>query len=210
MAEIKPNSDTYRNREEKAAEPKVVAKAKIKEKSFKQKCKEAFIAEDVGDLKEYAVLKVIIPTVKKTIRNLIMNTIDMRFFGKVLGNGSESSSKGGRVVDYDRYSRLSREDDDDYIPRKRKESGGTTLRMDELESVQFESEDAALNVLRYLRGAVEEYGMVSVADFLERADLRANNIHRKWGWYNLDRASVEYDPDTELYYISLPKVKSID
>ena len=209
MAEIKPNSDAYRNKEEKAAESKVVAKAKVKEKTFKQKCKEAIIAEDVGDLKEYAVLKVLIPAAKKTIRNLIMNTIDIRFFGKVLGGG-ESSSKGGRVVDYDRYSRLSREDDDDYIPRKRSESSSQTLRMDELSNVQFESEDAAVNVLRYLRGAVEEYGMVTVADFLEKADLRANTIHRKWGWYDLDRASVEYDPDTELYYISLPKVRGLN
>lgn len=209
MAEIKPNSDAYRNKEEKAAEPKVVAKAKVKEKTFKQKCKEAIIAEDVGDLKEYAVLKVLIPAAKKTIRNLIMNTIDIRFFGKVLGGG-ESSSKGGRVVDYDRYSRLSREDDE-YIPRKRSESSGQTLRMDELSNVQFESEDAALNVLRYLRGVVDEYGMVSVADFLEKADLRANNIHRKWGWYeNINTASVEYDPDTELYYISLPKVRGLN
>lgn len=207
MPEIKPNSEAYKKTE---GSPKVVAKAKVKEKSFKQKCKEAIIAEDVGDLKEYAVIGVIIPAIKKTVRNLIMNTIDMRFFGKVLGSGDSGSSRGGRIVDFDRYSRLSRDEELDDRPRNsKKDPSGMSLRIDELSNVQFVSEDEALNVLRYLRGAIEEYGVVSVADFLERADLRANNAHRKWGWYSLDTASVKYDGDTDNYYISFPRSKGI-
>ena len=71
MAEIKGNS--FKSRQEKAetnpVKSKPQAKAKVKEKTFKQKVKDAFIAEDVVDIKEYLVFKVGIPGIKKMLRN---------------------------------------------------------------------------------------------------------------------------------------------
>ena len=126
MAEIKPNSDAFKNRKdtEKAEEKKTTGKVQIKEKSFKQKCKEAIIADDVGDLKEYAIIKVLIPAAKKTIRNLLVNMFDIRFFGKSMGI-DRSDDRGSRIVSYqtkpyDIY-------DDDY-DRPRRREGHRTLR----------------------------------------------------------------------------------
>lgn len=214
MAEIKPNSDAFKNRNkdaEKAEEKKTTGKVQIKEKSFKQKCKEAIIADDVGDLKEYAIIKVLIPAAKKTIRNLLVNMFDIRFFGKSMGS-DRSDDRGSRIVSYQTKSYDIYDDEYDR-PRRRegrhRDSSGSTLRIDELSNVQFTSEEDALNVLRYLRGAIVDYQVVSVADFLERADLTANPTHRNWGWYSLDTAAVKYDSDSELYYISFPRPKDI-
>lgn len=216
MAEVKnfkgpePNSDTYKEKKAKEEE-KAKAKAKVKEKTFKQKCREAIIADDVGDIKEYAVLKVLIPSVKKMLRNAVIGMFDMRFFGKPMGGGG-SGNGGGTVIDYSKHSSSVWADADELQRRAdEKASGGagTTLRISELSNVQFATEEEALNILRYLRGSVQEYGLASVADFLERSGLRANNTHRKWGWYDLDSASVEIDDDTDMYYIRFPRPKGL-
>ena len=218
MAEVKnfkgvePNSDAYKEKKAKAEE-KGKVKAKVKEKSFKQKCREAIIADDVGDIKEYAVIKVLIPSIKKMLRNAVIGMFDMRFFGKPMGGGG-SGSGGGTVVDYSKHSSSPWADADELQRRadeKAAGGAGTTLRINELSNVQFASEEEALNILRYLKGTTQEFGIASVADFLERSGLRANNTHRKWGWYDgaLDSASVEVDDDTDMYYIRFPRPKGL-
>lgn len=216
MAEIKdiPNSQAYRDAQaKKEAEKGPKVQAKIKEKTFKQKCKEAIFAEDVGDIKEYAVLKVIIPNIKKLGRMLWVSMFDLKFFGKEMKGSGASHPGGGSVVDYSKRSTQWADDDD--LERKYETKSastsvtGATLRLEELSNVQFTSEDEALNVLRYLKGNVVEYGVACVSDFLEKSGLRANNTHKKWGWYDLDIARVEFDEDTEMWYIVFPKPKIV-
>jgi hypothetical protein len=220
MAEIKdfnspiePNSSAYKESKSSKEKEKPKVKAKVKEKTFKQKMKEAIIADDVGDIKEYAILKVLIPNIKKMVRSALLGMFDMRFFGKSMGSGLGGGTKGGQVVDYSRHSSDIWADTTDELQRRadEKRSGnvGSTLRISEVSNVQFATEEEAINILRYLKGAVEEYGVVSVADFIERSGLNANHNHRKWGWYDLDAATVEIDDDTDMYYIRFPKPKSI-
>jgi hypothetical protein len=147
------------------------------------------------------------------LRSALLGMFDMRFFGKSMGSGLGSSSRGGQVVDYSRHSSDIWAESPDDLQRRvdERRSGGTgsSLRISEISNVQFTTEEEALNILRYMRGAVEEYGVVSVADFIERSGLSANNTHRKWGWYDLDAATIEVDDDTDMYYIRFPKPKSI-
>ena len=210
MAEIKGNS--FKSRQEKAetnpVKSKPQAKAKVKEKTFKQKVKDAFIAEDVVDIKEYLVFKVGIPGIKKMLRNMLVNSIDMRFFGKNLDRTSDSDRRGGTIVDYTRASR-SKGDDDDF-DRARRGQSGTSIGLRDLDLIMFESEDEAIEALRWLRAAIDDYGVATVSDFLEVAGLNANNIHRIWGWFNLDSASIKLDPDSDLYYVKLPTPKKVN
>ena len=213
MAQIKmddvPNSNAYKEEQAKSNKkdngPK--AQAKVKEKSLKQKCKDAIFAEDVPDIKEYALLNVIIPNIKKLGRMLWVSAFDMKFFGKEM-KGGKGSGGGGGVVDYAKRS-TQWADDDLESKYESKPVSSVGLRLTELSNVQFMTEDEAVNVLRYLRGNVEEYGVTSVSDFLDKSGLKANNNHTKWGWYNLDIARVEYDDDTEMWYIVFPKPKSL-
>lgn len=213
MAEIKGFPDpNLKKKQEAEKQEQTKPKVKLKEKSFKQKVKEAIVADDVGDLKEYAILKVLIPAAKKTARSLLINMFDIRFFGKSLGSDKKSNG-GGQIVDYAaKSSTLYSEDDVDSLQRlaeKKAHTSGMTLRITELSRVQFETEDEATNALRYLRGNIAEYGVASVSDLLSYAQLKANNTHEKWGWYNLDTAHTEFDPDTDMFYLVLPRPKSI-
>lgn len=208
MAEVKDMNAPVKKSEENVKQEK--PKAKLKEKTFGQKIREAIIADDVGDLKEYAILKVLIPAAKKTARSLLINMFDIRFFGKSLGSGDKH--EGGRIVDYASKSNMYTDDDIDILQRKaerKSSSNGMTLRINELSRVQFESEEEAMDALRFLRSNIMDYGVASVSDLLSHAGLRPNNTHEKWGWYNLDTAHPEYDPDTDMWYLVLPRPKSI-
>lgn len=205
MAEIKPNSMTYKEEQDKSKKNlKPVTKAKVKEKSFKEKLRDAFIADDVVDVKDYLIFKVAIPSVKKMLRNMFVNTIDMKFFGKSIDKVDNERRSGGTVVDYSSRYR-SQDDRDCETPR----SQNNSVSVRDLDLVRFDKESEAIDALRWLRAAIDDYGVATVSDFLEVAGLQSNNIHRKWGWYNLSSANVKCDPDNDMYYIDFPRPKSV-
>ena len=76
MAEVKDVNYRDRSQNEKK-DSKKIASANLKDRSFRQKVKDAFISEEVHDVKSYIIFDVIIPAVKETFRNLIVNTLDM-------------------------------------------------------------------------------------------------------------------------------------
>lgn len=209
MAEIKGNS--FKAREEKATNPpiKPKSKAKVREKTFKQKVRDAFISEDAVDIKDYLIFKVGIPGIKKILRNMLVNSIDMRYFGKSLDRVSDDNRRGGTIIDYTRPSRA-RDDMDDSLDRARRHQSGNTVGIRDLDLIMFENEDEAIEALRWLRSSIDEFGVATVSDFLEVAGLDSNNVHRIWGWFNLDSASIKIDPDSDLYYIKLPQPKRIN
>lgn len=203
MAEIK-NSSNYN--EPSDGKKKVIKTGKLKKQSFKQKIRDAFISDEVHDVKEYVVFSVIIPAIKETFRNLIVNTVDMSLFGKVRGNRRDTDQRGGSTyISYDRAY-----DDRSYQQRSAKPSkqGGAPIRVTELERVTFGDKNDALEVLNFLFESIDDYHVASVADFLGAADLPISPIHHKWGWYDLNGASVEEDPDGG-YYIRLPRPGAI-
>lgn len=196
MAEIK---DSNYKPEKKQA--KKVATGTIKEKSFKQKVRDAFISDEVHDIKSYVVFDVIIPAIKETVRNLFVNSLDMALFGKVRKTANTEQRGGSTYIAYDRLyqSRGS----NDVQPRQQK--GGAPLRVNELDRVVFKDKADAIDVLSYMMDNLEEYHVASIADFLSAADLPISPIHHKWGFYDLSTASVEELPDGSGFFIRLPR-----
>ena len=200
MAEIKGN---YTGQQGQTAPKKA---AKIKDKTFKQKVRDAFISDEVHDVKTYVIFDVIIPAIKETLRNLVVNTIDMSLFGKTRSS-RESERRGGST--YIAYERAYGNPRDDRSSRPRRESSSAPLRITELDRVVFKNRDDAMEVLGHLFDNVEEYHVASVADFLGAAGLTISPIHHKWGWYDLAGSSVEEDPETGDFWIRVPKPVSI-
>lgn len=197
MAEIK--GQNYKGDEKK----KVVKAGQLKEKTFKQKVRDAFISDEVHDVKSYVVFDVIIPAIKETVRNLIVNTVDMSLFGKVRASKNVEQRGGSTYIAYERMYQGGGQ------ASKPKQQMGAPLRVTELDRVVFNDKADAIEVLSYLFDNIEQYHVASVADFLGAADLPISPIHHKWGWYDLSGSSVDENPDGSGYYIRLPRPVSI-
>lgn len=83
MKNYKSNSDKarYERNSEKKVEPVITGTAKTRKKRETHKFTDIFIAEDANNVKSYILMEVIIPTVKKTISDVITTGIEMLLYG---------------------------------------------------------------------------------------------------------------------------------
>ena len=178
--------------------------AKLREKTFKQKVRDAFIAEEVHDIKSYVVFDVIIPAIKTTFRNLIVNSLDISLFGKVSKGGQGGKTGGGSYISYDRAYRSER----DQPPTRSNNQNAIDVR--EIDRVWFETREDAEEQIRVIRDIYDyNEGVLSVAEFLDAAQLKATPIHTKWGWIDISNVSAEPYPDGSGWYVNLPKPRPL-
>ncbi len=177
---------------------------KLKEKTFKQKIRDAFIAEEVHDIKDYVVFGVIIPAIKTTFRNLIVNSIDISLFGKTQKGGQGGKQGGGSYISYDRAYQSGNSQ-----PQQPTKSGNT-IDVRELDRIWFETKDDADEQIRLIRDIYDyNEGVLSVAEFLDAAQMKASPIHTKWGWIDISNASAEPYPDGSGWYVNLPRPRPL-
>lgn len=200
MDDYKPNSHKSKEEQNAAlAERKKLDKivsgnVKIKKKSDVHKFTDIFISEDAANVKNYILMDVLVPAVKKAISDIITNGIDMILYG---GNGRKPGSRVDKVS-YRDYSSASSRDDrpartrsgysyDDVILDTRGEAEEVLTRMDEL---------------------IETYGVVSVADLYDLVGITCNYTDNKYGWTNIRNA--EPIRVRKGYMLNLPKAIPIE
>ena len=199
---------TTNNKKPTEEKPAVNTKAKLKEKTFKQKVRDAFISEEVHDIKSYVIFDVVIPAIKTTFRNLVVNTLDISLFGKV-GGGRSDRNRNDTYISYERAYGGRGGGERMYAPRSQtRDSGAIDVR--ETDRVWFETQQEAEDVLYICRETYDNNaGVLSVAEFLSAAQMKTSPIHHKWGWIDLSAASVEQYPDGSGWYVNLPKPRSL-
>ena len=86
MDDYKPNSNRFK--EGKVDEPVVrekkveaITTATVKKKGEMKKFTDIFISEDVGSVKSYILMDVLVPAIKKAISDIVTNGIDMILYG---------------------------------------------------------------------------------------------------------------------------------
>ena len=202
IKDYKPNSHAYKAKQDKKevpAEKKVVkvvkGAAKTKKKSELKKFADNFISEDVSNIKSYVVTEVLIPTIKNTIWDALTNSLDMILYGET--GHSKKRSSGGYVS----YSSISSNRRDN-----RSESRVRT-RFD-YDDITFETRGDAEAVLEQMDDVIDRYGIVTVADMYDMADLTAPYTSNKYGWTSINSAEVVRVRDG--YILKLPKARPID
>lgn len=189
--------------------PELKKEPGLREPSFGKKLKSAFIADEVKDVKNYVIFDVIVPAVKRTLRDLVMNSIDITLFGKASGTSYKREDRGGTYVSYNRYSdRSSRS----YIdaPSRSSSRDDEIIGIRELDRVEFYYEDDAKEALAFIMELVEDYDFARVSDFLSVAHKRTTPVHNKWGWYDLEGARAVYLPGRDCWIVDLPKPTPLD
>ena len=194
--------NSHKIKEEKNTKPngekqikKVVTKpAKTKKKGELRKIAEEFILDDVKNIKNYAITDVLIPTIKDAIWDIFTNTLDMFLF-----NGSKDHRRGQKT------SKVSYRD---YYDSKNDSSKkyGVKDRFD-YDDLEFDSYGEADAVLTGMLEVIDSYGVVSVSDMYDMADVTAPYTANRYGWTSLRNAEVVRVRNA--YIIRLPKAKPI-
>lgn len=195
MEEYKSNSHRLREginepaEEKKKVEKVVNGSAKTKKKTLVQKFAEAFVPEDVSNVKEYIFEDLMIPAAKKLIDDIVSNGVSMLLWG---GKGrSNSGSKASRI----NYNSLH---------DNRGSSVARTRSRYDYDDVILDTRRDADDVLERMREIVREYGMVSVADLYDLVGITGNYTDNKYGWTDIRNAYVEHVRDG--YLIRMPRI----
>lgn len=193
MEDYKSNSDKERqNPEKKKVEPVINGKVKTRKKGEIHKFAEIFIAEDASNVKSYIISDIVIPAVKKAISDIITTGIDMLLYGEAGKSKKSSSSK----VSYRNYY----EHDNDRI---RAGSGNRRNRFD-YDDILFDTRGDAESVLDAMNEIIGQYGIVSVSDLYDLANVASDNYTmNRYGWTNISGATTVRVRDG--YVLKLPR-----
>lgn len=192
MEEYKTNSDKSRQEQsEKKVEAVISGKAKTRKKGEMQKFADVFIAEDANNVKSYILLEVIVPAIKKAISDIVTTGIDMILYGeagRTMKNGSASK------VSYRNYY------------ERESERAGSAIRRTsfDYDDILFDTRGDAEAVLDSMNDIISQYGMVSVSDFYDLANVANDNYTmNRYGWTNIGGATAVRVRDG--YILKLPR-----
>lgn len=198
--DFKPNS--HKSKEEKKAVEKkkdikpVVTNKVTRKKNVGRKISDTFISEDINNVKSYIWLDVLVPAIKKSISDIIINSVEMVLYGE--SGRSRDRSKSSTYTSYRDYY-------DDRKDERRSNRSRTGYSYDD---ITFRTRYEAEKVLDAMDAIIDEYDVVSVAEFYELADEPSSHTDYKYGWSNLSRAEIMHC--REGFYIKFPKATPID
>lgn len=195
----KPNSHAHKAQQAESAEERkkvekvVTGVVKTKKKSEASKLASAIISEDARNVKSYIVDDVLLPAVKNTILDIIVDSAKM-IFG---GGRSKKDYRSGKVSYRDYYDQGDRGRASE--PRVRNAYN--------YDDIILETRGEAEDVLARMDELMDAYGVVTVADLYDLVGITGNYTDYKYGWSNLRNAKVVRV--REGYILELPKVLPI-
>ena len=190
--EYKSNSHKSKEVDERKKVGKVVkGKVKTKKKSGITKFTDVFISEDVSSVKSYIIGEVLIPAMKKALSDIVTNGIDMILYGE---SGVNKRKTPGSRVSYTNY--YDRRDRDRYDDRRIRTGY-------DFDDIILDSRGEAEDVLSRMDELIDNYGIVSVADFYDLCGITGSYTDNKYGWTDIRSAQVVRVRDG--YKIKLPR-----
>lgn len=191
--------------DKKVKDIKPVANAKKAKKTALQIFKDSFIAEEIGDLREYIIRDLVVPMIKDAIVDGIGNSLslilygeknDYRYRGSRYYSDTRSSS-GIRRYDYSRgYSYKE--------SRARDEDERRFAKAQQWEPLECESRQEALDILEQMSDILEEYGSVSIADMYDLGGVTTRPEDNNYGWRSLTSAHIR-ETRHRTYIIDMPR-----
>ena len=191
-------------KEEKKAIEKVDLKGTVvvKKPSFISRLKETFIAEDARDVGDYILWDILVPTIKRTIRDIIVGSADRVFLGTGVPSSSNSLYRERGVTyvrrtDYGASSRVSTAK----APKvENRMSPPVNFGLDQ---IVFDNYEDASSVLERLVDYLDTYGKATVDDYFDLIGKSAPFTAQNWGWRSLSSATIITTAGG--YFIKLPK-----
>jgi hypothetical protein len=200
--DLKPNSRKFKeeqaNEDKKRANKVVTGKVRTKKKSAIRNFADVFVVEDAENVKSYVVSDVIVPTIKNTI----LEVVRMFMFGGRGGDRARTSTPfASSKVSYRSFYGGAEP------PPRQKYSADSVSKFD-YEDLVFETYGEADNVLEHMDNILKEYGVVTVMDMYDLADISAPYTCDRYGWTDIHTAKVVRALGGG-YMIDLPKATPV-
>lgn len=201
MAEYRSNSDKSREKQtnkpvpEKKIEKVVQGEVRSKKKSGLQKITDAFVPDDVANVKSYIIEDIVVPAAKEILLDSVKAILGIN--GKN-GNKQTPASKVSYRQYYNNDSR-----------RNYSSSGNRSRNSYDFDDIIIDNRGEAEEVLDRMEEIITTYGLVSVADFYELVGVPSNYTDNNYGWSNLRNAYVDRLRDGG-YIIKLPRAFQLD
>ena len=180
--------------DEKRAEKVVRGKVKTKKNELR-KLTDIFISEDAANVKQYILLDVLVPSIKRAFYDIVVNSLDMSLFGSRGGRRSTADK-----VSYRDHGSSGRKDERSYS-NTRTNSGYS------YDDIILETRGEAEAVLSRMDEIMEEYDVVRVADLYDLVGVTGEHTDNKYGWTNIRNAEIERVRDG--YRIKMPRALPI-
>lgn len=212
---LKPNSHAYKDglkkgegKESTGSDreklPPVVKKGGVvsTKKPLGQKLTEAFISDDAQDVKSYVVLDVIIPTIKNTI----LDVIEMMLFGSTSSRSSRRSTKD-RVL-YSSYYKSEYNGRRTSSHRDRDERQYRENEKVDYRNIVLRDRRDAEDVVNELKRRIEEYQQATIADLFDLIDVTSSYVDNNWGW--VDERDIGIRRVSAGYLIDVSEARYLD
>lgn len=175
-----------------------VAKGKTKKRSVAKRFTDVFLSEDIGNVKEYIIFDVLIPTVKDGLVDMLQKGTEMLFYGRTRGNRSRNKN-GGTYISYNNYSSGS--------IKPASNNRGRSLY--QYQDIVLETRAEAEDVIEMLQEILDKYKQVTVADLYDVCGVTGNGYtDNQYGWLELRGAGVQRC--REGYLLNLPRAIDLD
>lgn len=173
-----------------------VVNGKVKTKKNEgRKLANMFISEDATNVKSYIIFDVLVPTIKKTLFDVVTDSLDMILNG---GTGSKKHKSRNKISYRSYYDDKKDDRNSDY----------RAMGRFDYDDLIFDSRGECEAVREQMVDVIDTYGFVTVADMYDMADLPAPYTSSKYGWTNIRTAETVRVRDG--YVLKLPKAMPID
>lgn len=194
------NSFKSKEDEKKPERLKGVVKggAKLKKKTEIEKIKSDIIVSDISTIISSVMGDIIVPSIKKTISDVVTNGIDMLLFGE---DGRDRQKTNASRISYGSF----------FDGRSSQSERSKRLSRNGLDydNIIFDRRSDAEMVLTVLEENIDRFGIVSVGDLYDLAEIETNNyMANRYGWTDLAGANVVRVRDG--WMLKLPKAYLLD
>lgn len=208
--EFPPNSNVSKAEGEetkKKIEPIVKSGAVQRKKGLGKRLKEHFTGPDSVSVLDYMINDLAIPAAKEMFADVVTGGLERRLFGTDVPrsrrrfSGAGGANQYGRV-DYAGASRNGRRDD-------RAQISARSRANHDFGEILIPSRAEAEETLSMMYMLLEQYGAVSVSEFLDMCNVTSHFPDQKWGWRDLQGAGVQRLRGGD-YVINLPRTEPLD
>lgn len=200
---LEPNSHKYKTEKETKKERKKVSPVIERDhivstkKPLSKKIKEAFVPEDISDVKTWVIKDLIIPTMK----DAFFDFVSMLFYGEF-----SSKKERGYMTDYRNYynSRSGRNGSSrkpSYSPSR---TNSLDDKMDFRNIIVRNRADAEI-IVNSMIERIQNFGSVSVAELFDLIDAPSNYTDNNYGWDNERDIGLRRVSSGFLIVVSEPK-----